>query len=128
MKLLALDLDGTILTTDKQVTPRTREALTAAIRSGVEVVLVTGRPYLGLPDELLQIPGIRYAITSNGAVSTDLSNGQNLRASLLPPDIVQEIVKIPRKRDLIYNVFIDGAGYSEPHIYQRQLQPMLLRE
>ena len=44
IKLIALDLDGTLLTTDKKLTDRTKATLKAAREQGVKVVLTTGRP------------------------------------------------------------------------------------
>ena len=44
IKLIALDLDGTLLTTDKRLTDRTKATLKAARDRGIKVVLTTGRP------------------------------------------------------------------------------------
>ena len=44
VRLIATDLDGTLLHTDGSVTPRTRDALAAAEAAGIDVVFVTGRP------------------------------------------------------------------------------------
>ena len=118
-RLLALDLDGTLLTNSKQITERTRCALLTAADAGMQIALVTGRPYSGLPEELLAIPQIRYAITSNGAVSIDLAAGKKLRTALMPGDIVPEIIKYPQENGLIYNVFLDGIGYCDPQSFER---------
>lgn len=48
IKVLALDLDGTLTNDQKVVTPRTRAALDAAIERGVTVVLASGRPTAGI--------------------------------------------------------------------------------
>ena len=48
IKVLALDLDGTLTNDQKLVTPRTRAALDAAIEKGVTVVLASGRPTAGI--------------------------------------------------------------------------------
>ena len=72
IRLVALDLDGTLLNHEGHVTPRTRAALQAAVDRGVFVVPATGRPLASLPPEVAQLPGIRYAITSNGAAVWDL--------------------------------------------------------
>lgn len=118
-RLLALDLDGTLLTNSKQITKRTQRALLAAADAGMQIALVTGRPYSGLPEELLSIPQIRYAITSNGAVSVDLATGKKLRTALMPGSIVPEIIKYPQENGLIYNVFLDGIGYCDPQSFDR---------
>jgi len=119
IKLTALDLDGTLLTTDKQLTVRTRNALRNAAEHGIIPVFVTGRPYSGLPEELLDIPGCRYAITSNGAVTTDILTGAVMRASVLNPETAAQIAQIPLERGLLYNIFIDGIGYSDYSTFEQ---------
>lgn len=66
IRLVGLDLDGTVFTDEKTITPATKDAIARAVRAGVAVLPVTGRPRSGLPEEVLAIPGVRYAITSNG--------------------------------------------------------------
>ena len=67
IKMIGLDLDGTLLTSDKRLLPFTRQVLTEAIERGIQVLMATGRPYTGIPEELRNLPGMRYALTSNGA-------------------------------------------------------------
>lgn len=72
IRMVALDLDGTLLSRHHQVTPRTVEAVCAAIRRGVVVLPATGRGLNGVPFEVAAIPGVRYALTANGASVWDL--------------------------------------------------------
>ena len=58
IRLLAFDLDGTVLNDQKQLTPRTLAALTAAAERGVALVPATGRTAAGLPAALLALPGV----------------------------------------------------------------------
>ena len=74
VRLAALDLDGTLLNHEGQVTPRTRAALQAASDRGVVIVPATGRPLASLPPIVATLPGVRYALTSNGAAVWDLHN------------------------------------------------------
>ena len=74
IRLVALDLDGTLLNHEGLVTPRTRAALQAAADRGVAIVPTTGRPLGNLPPLVAQLPGVRYAITSNGAAVWDLGD------------------------------------------------------
>ena len=120
VKLLALDLDGTILTDEKHVTKRMAAALNAAVHADLITVYVTGRPLTGIPDELMAIPKIRYAITSNGAVTTDLLSGERLRGVYLDDQAAKEIAKIPMERNLIHSVFVDGIGYCEQAYFKDQ--------
>lgn len=72
IRLAALDLDGTLLNHHSEITPRTRAAIAAAVQHGVVVVPATGRALSGLPPVVAQLPGVRYALTSNGAAVWDL--------------------------------------------------------
>ena len=72
IRLAALDLDGTLLSGHSTITPRTRQAIADAVAHGVTVLPATGRPLSNLPPVVAQLPGIRYAITSNGAAVWDL--------------------------------------------------------
>ena len=53
IKMIALDLDGTTLTSEKIITPRTQKALRAAMEKGINVVIATGRVFAALPEEIL---------------------------------------------------------------------------
>ena len=121
IKLLALDIDGTILTDAKTLTPRMKAAIEAAIAAKVEVVLVTGRPLYGIPDALLTISGHDYAITSNGAVTTDLKGSAAVRTAFLHTKTALQIVDMLRKLDLIFAVFMNGIGYVELEPFERHL-------
>ena len=72
IKMIGLDLDGTLLNEKKQLTSRTKDVLEKAIAEGVHIVISTGRPITGVPKELLELPGIRYVITSNGGRILDM--------------------------------------------------------
>ena len=67
IKVIALDLDRTTLASDSTLAPRTKAAIQASIEAGLEVVVISGRPRCSLPQEVLEIPGIHYLVTSNGA-------------------------------------------------------------
>ena len=73
IRLVALDLDGTVFNDEKEITPHTLEAIRAAIAKGVDVIPATGRVASGVPEAFLRIPGVRYALTSNGASVVELS-------------------------------------------------------
>lgn len=74
VRLVALDLDGTLLNRRSQITPRTRAAVLEASRQGVVVVPATGRGLSTLPPEVAALPGVRYVLTTNGAAVWDLGS------------------------------------------------------
>ncbi len=121
IRLLALDLDGTLLTTDKRLTPRTEQALRRAAKAGIELVWVTGRPLHGIPAQVLALPGARYAISSNGAAMTELACGRILRSRCIAQEIACGIVRLAMDLGLVHSVIIDGYGYCEESFYDRLL-------
>jgi len=76
-KLIAIDMDGTLLKEDKTITTKTKEALKAASNEGVKIVLTTGRPIQGIKNYLneLQLTGEDdYVIGLNGALICNCSD------------------------------------------------------
>ncbi|MFG3549209.1 Cof-type HAD-IIB family hydrolase [Streptomyces sp. NPDC047725] len=74
-RLIATDLDGTLLRDDKSVSPRTIAALAAAEKAGVEVFFVTGRPARWMDVVSEHVHGHGLAICGNGAAVVDLHGG-----------------------------------------------------
>ena len=94
IKLLAIDMDGTCLNQRSRITPAVLQALTAAHASGVEIVPTTGRALCCLPHQLVAHPELyRYAITSNGARVTDLSDHSTLFRAEIPENMALELTK-----------------------------------
>ena len=75
IRLVASDLDGTLLAPGAQLSPRTVAALAAADAAGLVVVPATGRSYHTALPRLTPAPGIRYVVCSNGAVVYDRAAG-----------------------------------------------------
>ena len=110
--MIGLDLDGTLLTDRKEITPRTRRVISRAIEEGVVVLVATGRPWMGVPEELREFPGMRYALTSNGARILDVQEGVVLEEHLLPPDSAKKALRICGKYDTLQEIYFDGQGYA----------------
>lgn len=86
IKLIAIDLDDTLLTDDKVITDRNKEALHYAHKKGIKVVLCTGRPYLAMKDLVTEI-GLTsvddYIITYNGAQVRRAASGEVVVENIL---------------------------------------------
>ena len=97
IRLLASDLDGTLLRPDETVSDRTREALAAARAAGITVVLVSGRPprSLGPIAERIGVGGM--AICANGAVVWDLDSGTMVDWSPLAAELATKLVHALRQ-------------------------------
>ena len=76
IRLIALDLDGTVFDDEKRISPRTLAAIRAALDRGIDVLPATGRNAAGVPDAFMQMPGVRFALTSNGASVVELASGR----------------------------------------------------
>ena len=114
-KLIALDMDGTVLTSDKRITSATREAAALAADHGIEVALCTGRTYSELGEALAAMPVIRYAVCCNGASVMDGKTGKQLYNNPLPLSTVMEVYRILSPYEMEFEVFADGKVYTPRH-------------
>ena len=134
VRLAALDLDGTLLNRNNEVTLATRQAIARAVEHGVVVVPATGRPLASLPPVVAKLPGIRYAITSNGAAVWDLgddpmgavhsryANAAQRHTSepvcllrhLMPVEVAREAFALFQQYDGELSVFSNGLAIKTP--------------
>jgi hypothetical protein len=91
-KLVASDLDGTLVRSDGTIDDRTRRAIAAVEAAGSTVVFCTARPQRGLEELALQTGHRGVAICHNGAMLWDLHTESVLEASPLTPAIARELV------------------------------------
>lgn len=111
IKMIGLDLDGTLLNDKKEITPYTKEVLRKAIERGIVVLAATGRPLTGIPREFRDFPGIRYALTSNGARIIDQQENRIIEEKLLAPEQALKVLEICGRYDTLQEVYFDGQGY-----------------
>jgi Cof subfamily protein (haloacid dehalogenase superfamily) len=91
IKLVATDIDGTLLRSDGTVSDRTRSALRAAAQAGLHVAFVTGRPPRWL-DVLAEPTGYEgVAVGANGAVLYDVGAERIISAHLLEPEVMRTL-------------------------------------
>ncbi len=105
IKVLALDLDGTLTNDQKQITPRTRTALDAALAKGVMVILASGRPTAGVMPLMQELklgwPGRSGAILAyNGGVIMNCRDAGILWEQALPAEIVPELCDFAAQQDV----------------------------
>lgn len=112
IKMIGLDLDGTLLNEKKEITPYSREVIKKALDTGITVLVATGRPWMGIPEELREFPGMRYALTSNGARIIDRTEGKVLKEQLLPLELAKKTLEICGKYDTLQEVYFEGQGYA----------------
>ncbi|GLY26713.1 HAD family hydrolase [Kineosporia sp. NBRC 101731] len=105
MRMVACDLDGTIVRKDGRISPRTLAALTACERLGVHVVFVTGRPPRWM-EPIVEMTGHQgLALCGNGAVVLNLATGTVVSSRALTLPTVVEVTRRLREA-------IPGAAFA----------------
>lgn len=111
-RLLALDLDGTLLTSRHEITERSRRALSAAARAGWRVVLVSARPPRSVADIAGRI-GLREPyVALNGGLVVD-ERGGILHSTVMRADDLHAVLRGSRARGLVANLFGGFDWYAE---------------
>lgn len=111
--MIALDLDETTLSTGAILTDNTRKAITTLLAWGVEVVIASGRAFGSLPESVLQIPGLYYAITSNGAAVYRICDGARLYGFTLSAAAVSAVLQVTDGEPVLLEAFVDGIAYAD---------------
>ncbi len=110
IRILALDLDGTLLDSEKRLSEVNREALAAAAAKGLLVVPTTGRFFGMMPPAVRDLPFVRYAITVNGAQVYDRETDTAIVREELPLAQALEIMRYLDGFDVIYDCYQDNWG------------------
>ncbi len=118
-KLIAFDLDGTLLKTDKSVSPRSLRALEAAHERGALIVPATGRIFKGVPEPLRTAAFARYFITVNGAKTLDAREDAVLFRAEIPNALALRLMEHMDGLDVIYDCYKDDWGFVSRSMYER---------
>ena len=96
-KLLAVDVDGTLLDPDGRLRQRTRDALEAANEAGATLTLATGRDWQAVEKLIDMLPSVRYSVCTNG-IEVYSSNGERLAAHEIDLELAKTIIRSIRKQ------------------------------
>lgn len=114
-QLIALDIDGTLLNTKKEITPATEAAVHRAFAAGKEVVLSTGRSFAELAEILDTFPEMRYGICESGALVFDRSADTPIAVHPIPLDLARQAVDYAQTRDILIHIFLNGRPVISQH-------------
>ena len=106
-KLVAVDLDGTMLNQYGIVTENTKNAIKKAIEKGVEIVIASGRPIDSIKAIAKEIGSEKYFIAGNGSLIYDIQKDEIIYDKFLSKEKVLEIIKICEENSISYNVYTD---------------------
>ena len=113
IKLIAFDLDGTLLNENKKVSIENRRVLEECGQMGIQLVPCTGRTIQGIPEEVLGIPGVHYAITVNGGKIVDKTTGKVIESRMFSPEQAVNVIDIAKEYPVMYDAYINGRGISD---------------
>lgn len=123
IKLIATDLDGTFVDDRKQLIAENVQAFKECAEQGIQIVPTTGRTIVGIPEEIRNLPGVRYVITSNGATIVDLQIQEIISSCLMNAGTVLRIMELARdsEDDIMYDAYVDGVGYTKQEFWDNLL-------
>ena len=119
VKVILLDLDGTLLNSGKTISTANYAALEKAAAMGVHIVPATGRFYEGLPKVVRDLPFVRYVVTVNGAEIYDTKEKQVLCKEELDPEEALAIYEYLSSLPALCDAYVEGWGYMERSYYSR---------
>jgi hydroxymethylpyrimidine pyrophosphatase-like HAD family hydrolase len=112
-KLIATDLDGTILQFGTFISDRVFDALKAARDQGAILVIATGRSYASIPPVLITGELFSYACVANGAVTKALPSGKTIHKELTPAEDLIEPVRALEDLGFIFPLETENVEYFE---------------
>lgn len=118
-KLIAFDLDGTLLDDDKGLPEDNRLALAEAAAAGAWLVPATGRVPAGLPEPLRGMPGLRWGILCNGAELYDFQEQRILAREEIGLPRALEVLDWAESLGLSYDCYQDNWGYMTRAMWER---------
>ena len=116
VKMLATDLDGTLLNQGHEFPDENRDALLALAEKGVVLIAATGRSRSSIPETLTDMACIKYLITANGARIHLNSTDEIISEQFLAPAAIEYVRPFLDDNEVLCEYFWDG----EPHVEEKR--------
>jgi Cof subfamily protein (haloacid dehalogenase superfamily) len=127
-KMIAVDLDGTMLNSYGEVTENTKRVIKQTIGKGTDVIIASGRSIDSIKGIAQEIGSSKYMIAGNGAVVYDIKNNKIIYEKYIPKNKALDIIKICEQNSIYYNVYTnksiiaDGLRYNVLYYYKENLK------
>lgn len=127
-KLIAVDLDGTMLNSYGEVTENTKRVIRNTIKKGTDVVIASGRSIDSIKNIAENVGCSNYMIAGNGAVIYDRKKDQILYEKYIPKSKALDIIRICEQNSIFYNVYTnksiiaDSLRYNVLYYYKENLK------
>ena len=119
IKLITLDLDGTLLNSRKELTEENFAALQWAAERGIEIVPTTGRFFGGMPEVIRKLPFLHYAITINGAQVYDVRRETVVSQAEMSMETAISLMAYLDQFPVIYDCFQDNWGWMPRSLQEK---------
>lgn len=125
IRLVALDIDGTLFKTDGTISKESIRAVREAQEKGVEIVVASGRNYDGLPWEQLKEIPVRYVVTSNGSAVYSIKDQCCIKEECMDQELFFSLLSYVLEKEVYVSVFVDGKSYTpaqcRPYVDQMEI-------
>ena len=108
-KLVAVDLDGTMLNSYGMVTDNTKNVIKKVISNGTDVIIASGRPIDSIKTIAKEIGSENYFIAGNGALIYDIKNDEVIYEKFMTKEKVLEVIKICEENSISYNLYTEST-------------------
>ena len=119
IKIISLDLDGTLLDSQKRLSEENRAALEEAAAKGVHIVPTTGRFFGMMPQAIRDLPFVRYAITINGAQVYDRKTDAAIVREEIPLGMALDLICLIENHDVIYDCYRSNWGWMTQSLQEK---------
>lgn len=119
IKIISLDLDGTLLDSQKRLSEENRAALEEAAAKGVHIVPTTGRFFGMMPQTVRDLPFVRYAITINGAQVYDRETDTAIVREEIPLGMALDLMRLIDNYDVIYDCYRSNWGWMTQSLQEK---------
>ena len=107
-RVLACDLDGTLLRDDKTISDETRDALERAAASGAIFLPSTGRTHRELPPAIKDLPFVKYALCCNGGAVYNYVENRYIYENVIPYETALEVLEFVKILPVYESVVVNG--------------------
>ena len=119
-KLIAFDLDGTLLNKEKQIDQRTIDYLVRLKKRNIEIIIATGRSYYDAKRLTQDLPFAFVIIANNGAVTRNPNNGKTIERRTINRDDFLKVIHLSREHNLHPIIYVDKDSLGYDIIIERE--------
>ena len=106
-KLVALDMDGTLLNENQKINDRVKKAISEARKRGTKIILSSGRGFRGIEKYVRELGLDELVISLNGAVVTDASGDNTVFSIHMEPEVTRRIIELQQEYD-VFSIYFEG--------------------